>query len=264
MPLNLRILFLGHVSDPKELPPVHDETIQVAGFAEASKACLERIKANGVIRDQWAGGIVTDDQGRELAQVSYNGLVFEDRPHAQNRYIAVHIPTGVASRWIEEPAKVEPLRLDIPGHGACLITRDRNDQSATRLHLASEPGFQVDGKAADYFETKFDIVPEGIAIFRNSAIYKLAGDGDDDAPEALLDTTQEAITDWLRDPENAASLTAMVERLAIDVLDWERSMLSNSDRDHEEERRNLLAHVIQIAAFREGIETLKAQAAPKP
>ncbi len=54
-----------------------NKTVKVESFKEASEACTKFIGDNDLGSGNWAGGQITDDSGKVIAHVSYNGRVWE-------------------------------------------------------------------------------------------------------------------------------------------------------------------------------------------
>jgi hypothetical protein len=61
---------------PGPLPGVPNHTVTVKDYAEASRVSREWIIANELGGGNWNGGTITDDSGKEIAYVSYNGRVW--------------------------------------------------------------------------------------------------------------------------------------------------------------------------------------------
>lgn len=51
--------------------------VEVSTFAEASQECLAYIDRNGLGSGNWTGGQVYSDPDTQIAQVSYNGRVWD-------------------------------------------------------------------------------------------------------------------------------------------------------------------------------------------
>ena len=54
-----------------------NKRVTVLSFKEASEVCLEFIKSNYLGGGNWRGGDITDDSGKVIAIVSYNGKVWK-------------------------------------------------------------------------------------------------------------------------------------------------------------------------------------------
>lgn len=65
-----------HGQSPDPLPGVPSEVKEVGSFAEASAACRAYIEKYNLGGGNWAGGMVTEDDGGPIAKVSYNGRVW--------------------------------------------------------------------------------------------------------------------------------------------------------------------------------------------
>lgn len=66
------------------------ETLKVADFAEASKKCRDYIAKYELGAGNWIGGKITDEAGKVVARVSYNGRVWpaeEWKPGMEPLYI---------------------------------------------------------------------------------------------------------------------------------------------------------------------------------
>ena len=54
--------------------------IKVATLAEAADACRAYIARNALGAGNWTGGRITDDSGKTIGHVSYNGRVWDKEP----------------------------------------------------------------------------------------------------------------------------------------------------------------------------------------
>lgn len=54
-----------------------DKTVTVASFKEASEVCNKFINDNDLGSGNWSGGDITDESGKVIAMVSYNGKVWK-------------------------------------------------------------------------------------------------------------------------------------------------------------------------------------------
>lgn len=52
------------------------ETVEVDGFEEASRVCLDYIDQHDLGGGNWSGGKIVDEDGVFVGQVSYNGKVW--------------------------------------------------------------------------------------------------------------------------------------------------------------------------------------------
>ena len=66
--------------------------VEVASLAEASRACRAYIERNGQGGGNWVGGKVTDDAGRHVADISYNGRAWQPVADGRPTLHRVEIP----------------------------------------------------------------------------------------------------------------------------------------------------------------------------
>lgn len=67
---------LASIGNPQPLPGVISQKVKARDFAEASRLCLAFIHQHCLGGGNWNGGQVYDDQGKQVAWVSYNGKVW--------------------------------------------------------------------------------------------------------------------------------------------------------------------------------------------
>ena len=56
-----------------------NSVVTVKSFKEASEVCQKFIEDNDLGGGNWNGGRIFDDDGKEIAHVSYNGRVWEGK-----------------------------------------------------------------------------------------------------------------------------------------------------------------------------------------
>ena len=84
--LNVRLASVGNpdygqdFDNVEGLPGVQDQEVDVKDLAEAGAVCRRWIEENDLGGGNWAGGQVTDENGVQIAQVSYNGRVWPPGP----------------------------------------------------------------------------------------------------------------------------------------------------------------------------------------
>jgi hypothetical protein len=62
-----------------------DSIVDVDSFEDASRVCMGFISNGNLGAGNWSGGAIHDDEGNQLAQVSYNGRVWEGVGYATGR-----------------------------------------------------------------------------------------------------------------------------------------------------------------------------------
>lgn len=211
--------------------------VKVEGFSEASRICRDYIKENELGNGNWTGGKIEQD-GKEIAQVSYNGTVWPLPQRMNDQPL-----------WAPEQAKQadpidafewEKATVKIDGYGDISVTGCFRNA----VIQAISGKFKVNGERAEFIHG-VEFTSEGVSKI---ALFRYHPDGvwekSELVSEELLATIQTAIETW-----HAGDGAAMV--LRNELVDRRRALFV--------EERNIRTAEANIAKQREKAAEIRAE-----
>lgn len=239
-----------HGQDPtRSLTGRRPRRIKVKDYAEASKVCRAYIEQHELGAGNWSGGKVFED-GREIAEVSYNGRVWA-LPRRMDQTPLWPEPVGpeAASQPTDgvEPLVWDSAVVEVPGHGEVKVS------GCYRVaHCESVGDFMV-GREACQFSTYISVDRDGVRYIEDFNLYVGGEYGRPKTPSSgLRGLLLAALQNFAATPEGATLFLRNQHKDELHDLQVMERNIRHDERELERKRA-------EAAAKRSAVEALAAE-----